>query len=317
MRTQNVWLAVGIILLAGCRAVATPTPGLPTPARFLSPTVSPTLVFPTPLVSLTPSPVPTATPRTYTVKAGDTLGGIATHFGVKVEDIQKANPGVDPNALTIGKVLIIPNASGTDGTVQPSPTPVDLQVEFPRCYYQTGGGKWCLVLIGNPGSDPVSGVFLRFSLFPSATAVPSAVRETGLPLMVLPAGKRTIAAAFFAPEESRDDILRVEILSAIRSAGGPATLPITILKETSQRLPGGMQVTVDYQLDPAAATPATKLDAVLTLLDGAGEPVGFRVVRSEGPLAPGVPQHLTLSAFALSGGAAAIGKYELILQARP
>jgi hypothetical protein len=314
MFVRKITLGFWILLLAGCRAAATPAPELPSPVRWLSPTASPTLVFPTPLVSLTPSPVPTATPRTYTVKAGDTLGAIATRFGVKVEDIQKANPGVDPNALTIGKVLIIPNASGSDGTVQPSPTPVNLQVEFPRCFYQTGGGKWCLALIGNPGSDPVSGVFLRFSLYPSAAASPSAGREVGLPLMVLPAGKRTIAAAFFPPEEARDDILRVEVLSAVRSAEGPATLPLTVLKETSRSLPDGIEVTVDYQVDPAAASPATRLDAVLTLLDGGGQPVGFRIVRGEDPLPPGVPQHLTLSAFALSGRAET---YELILQARP
>jgi LysM repeat protein len=314
MFVRRAGLGFWILLLAGCRAVATPAPEFPTPERWLSPTVSPTLEFPTPLVSLTPSPVPTATPRTYTVKAGDTLGGIATRFGVKVEDLQKANPNVDPNVLRIGQVLIIPNASGSEGTIQPSPTPVDLQVEFPRCFYQTGGGKWCLVLIGNPGSDPVSGVFVRFSLYSSVTSAPSAVREVGLPLMTLPAGKRTVAAAFFPPEEAKDDILRVEILSAIRSAEGPATLPLTILKETSRVLPDGIEVTVDYQVDPAAASPAAKLDAVLTLLDGNGQPVGFRIVRSEGTLPQGQPQHLMLSAFALSGRAQ---KYELILQARP
>jgi hypothetical protein len=132
--------------------------------------------------------------------------------------------------------------------------------------------------------------------------------------MVLPGGKRTVAAVFFPPEESRDDILRVEILSAIRSPVGPATLPMTVLKETSRALPDGIEVTVDYQVDPAAEAPATKFDAVLTLLDGDGQPVGFRIVRAEGAIPQGAPQHLTVSAFALSGRAET---YELILQARP
>ncbi|MGD0174760.1 MAG: LysM peptidoglycan-binding domain-containing protein [Anaerolineales bacterium] len=314
MFIRRIGLEFLIIFLAGCRAVATPIPAFPTPVQWLSPTTSPTLVFPTQLVTLTPSPMPTNTPTTYTVKKGDTLGGIATRFGIKVEDIQKANPGVDPNALSIGTVLIIPSASGSDGTIQPSPTPVELQVQFPRCFYQTGGGKWCLALIGNPGSDPVSGVSIRFSLYASATGYPSAVREIGLPLMVLPAGARTAAAAFFPPEESHDDILRVEILSAVRSAEDAVTLPLTILKETSRMLTDGMEVTVDYQVDPQASSPAARLDAALTLLDAGGQPIGFRISRIEGPVAQGAPQHLVLSAFALSGQPV---KYELILQARP
>jgi LysM repeat protein len=313
MFVRKKWLGLLFLFLAGCRAVATPTPAFPTPIQWRSPTASPTLIFPTPLVTLTPSPVPTATPITYSVKKGDTLGSIAFHFGVKVEDLQKANPGLDPNALSIGQVLIIPPASGSGGTIQPSPTPVDLQVEFPRCFYQVGGGKWCLALIGNPGSDPVSGISLRFSLYPSATDYPSATREMALPLLVLPAGERTIAAAFFPPEEAADDILRVEILSAIRSTDAPGILPVTIFGETTAAIPEGMEVTVDYQVDPQAPSPAAELDGVLTLLDAGGQPIGFRIFRSTGPLAPAAPQHLVLSAYALSGQAASC---ELILQAR-
>ncbi len=116
MFVRKKWLGFSILFLTGCRAVATPAPVFPTPILWQSPTLSPTLVFPTPLITLTPSPVPTATPMTYTVKQGDTLGSIAYHFGVKVEDLQKANPGLDPNALSIGQVLIIPAASGSEGS---------------------------------------------------------------------------------------------------------------------------------------------------------------------------------------------------------
>jgi LysM repeat protein len=314
MFVRRAVLGFWILCLAGCRAVVMPTATFRAPVRWVSPTVSPTLVFPTPLVTRTPSPVPTATPMTYTVKQGDTWGAIVARFGVNSTDLQKANPGVDPNVLQIGQVLVIPPKSAGTETIQPSPTPVDLRAESPRCFYQAGGGKWCLVLIGNPGSDPVSGIFVRFSLYPSVTDYPSAVRKVALPLTVLPAGVRTVAAAFFPPGESGDDILRVEILSAIRSSEGPAILPLTILKQTPQMLPGGMEVTVDFQIDPEAASPAARLDAVLTLLDAAGQPVGFRILRSEGTLPQGQVQHLTISAFALSGQP---DKYEFILQARP
>jgi len=42
---------------------------------------------------------------TYTVKAGDTLGGIAEKTGVSVEELQELNPQLDPQALVSGQRL--------------------------------------------------------------------------------------------------------------------------------------------------------------------------------------------------------------------
>lgn len=48
------------------------------------------------------------TPRqriTYTVKTGDTLGGIAGKTGVAVEKLQALNPELDPQALIAGQKI--------------------------------------------------------------------------------------------------------------------------------------------------------------------------------------------------------------------
>jgi LysM repeat protein len=42
---------------------------------------------------------------TYTVKTGDTLGGIAEKTGVKVETLQELNPELDPQALVSGQKI--------------------------------------------------------------------------------------------------------------------------------------------------------------------------------------------------------------------
>lgn len=49
--------------------------------------------------------------RSYTVVAGDTLGEIATRYGVSLEALAAANGILDPNLLEVGQVLIIPSAS--------------------------------------------------------------------------------------------------------------------------------------------------------------------------------------------------------------
>ena len=46
----------------------------------------------------------------YTIKAGDTLFALSQQFGVSVEAIMRANPGIDPNRLQIGQTICIPRA---------------------------------------------------------------------------------------------------------------------------------------------------------------------------------------------------------------
>ncbi len=49
-----------------------------------------------------------STPRTYTIKAGDTLYAIAIKFGTTVAAIASANNITNPNQISAGQILIIP-----------------------------------------------------------------------------------------------------------------------------------------------------------------------------------------------------------------
>lgn len=57
---------------------------------------------------------------TYTVKDGDTLAGIASRFGVSLEDLGAANPSIDAGKLSVGQVLKLP--SSPDAATAASPT---------------------------------------------------------------------------------------------------------------------------------------------------------------------------------------------------
>jgi len=62
----------------------------------------------TPGSSPTAAASPTAGPKTYTVKAGDTISSIATENNTTTQAILDLNPGVSPNTLAIGTVLKLP-----------------------------------------------------------------------------------------------------------------------------------------------------------------------------------------------------------------
>lgn len=97
--------------------VASPTSrSSPSPSPSLVASASPSLApsgSPAPSGTATPTPRAPASPspstvRTYTVKSGDTLSGIAARFGTTVEAITAANGITNPRLIRVGQVLTIP-----------------------------------------------------------------------------------------------------------------------------------------------------------------------------------------------------------------
>jgi LysM repeat protein len=60
------------------------------------------------LAQIKPAPPKPAAPRTHTVVAGETAVGIARKAGVKLSDLEAANPGMNPVRIRVGQVLNLP-----------------------------------------------------------------------------------------------------------------------------------------------------------------------------------------------------------------
>ncbi|MEI2808487.1 MAG: LysM domain-containing protein [Albidovulum sp.] len=60
---------------------------------------------------LLPFPAAAQPPDSYTVAPGDTLGAIATRFGISLDALVAANAIIDPNQIAVGQVLAIPSGS--------------------------------------------------------------------------------------------------------------------------------------------------------------------------------------------------------------
>ncbi|HYI22875.1 MAG TPA: LysM domain-containing protein [Candidatus Limnocylindrales bacterium] len=109
----------GVIFLPGILAGPGPTPrpslsALPSSSASIAPSAS--LATPTAPATATATPgepteepEPTASPRTYRIKAGDTLARIARRNDLTVADILAANPEIsDPNDIFVGQIIVIP-----------------------------------------------------------------------------------------------------------------------------------------------------------------------------------------------------------------
>lgn len=80
---------------------ATPTPTSATPA--------PTPVStPTQAATPEPTPAPALEPIEYEIVAGDTLSAIAVEFDVTVEAILALNPGLEPDSIQAGQIILVP-----------------------------------------------------------------------------------------------------------------------------------------------------------------------------------------------------------------
>jgi LysM repeat protein len=119
-----------------------------------NPGVSPTNLQIGQVICIPVAPIPGVCPGgfLYTIRAGDTYFSLARRFGISVEALIAANPGVDPDRLQIGQQICIPAAPpappcpGGTYTIRPGDTFFSLARRF--------GTTVEALLAANPGVDP-------------------------------------------------------------------------------------------------------------------------------------------------------------------
>ena len=115
----GLFVVLGLVLIFG--AIGWPTSGRGTPTSIPTSTAAATF---TPRPTGTETPASTATPLppvAYTVKPGDTLGGIAVQFNVSIQSIVDLNGLAPESILSVGQQLQVPQPTPTP-TPQPTPT---------------------------------------------------------------------------------------------------------------------------------------------------------------------------------------------------
>ncbi|MHC5036654.1 MAG: LysM peptidoglycan-binding domain-containing protein [Planctomycetota bacterium] len=126
---------------------------------------------PPPAEGGTPAPPSSATPAPviHVVAPGETLSTIAEKFYGRSSGwkrIAKANPGINPDCISVGAKLVIPEAKANpDGEEiaspeTPAPVPQDYEVKAGDTLYGIAermlgkGSRWKEIVEVNPGLDP-------------------------------------------------------------------------------------------------------------------------------------------------------------------
>jgi LysM repeat protein len=256
--------------------------------------------------------LPTPTTVTYTVVQDDTFISIAGRYGITPVELQAANPGIQPSALSVGTILIIP--AGNESLGEPTPTPVPLPVQQARCWPETNGGSWCLALVQNEYAGTLENLSARFTLL-DADGQELASQTAFALLNTLPSGQSMPLAVHFPPPVPADVTVRVQVLTGIRLLPGDTRyLPVMTENTLVSVEASGRTAQGSGRVILTGEGSANTLWVLATADDAAGNVVGIRRWESPSVLTADTPVSFDLLVSSMGPG---IDRVEFLAEARP
>lgn len=302
---------LAFFLLAGCGTQ--PDSPLPASPVNLVPYLTRTLVYnPMPTLPATNTPAPSPIPNLYAIAAGDTLSAVAQRFGISLEALLAANPGIQSAQLTVGQVITIPSASQNPVTeLLSTPVPADLG---PVSCFSSVGGLTCLAPVHNPNPEALENVKVQITLF-GEDGQPTESQEATLPLDILQPDQTLPASAFFPGISPARAALSQLKASTPLIAGDQRYLPVFIQDLFVSIDWSGASAQVQGRVGlPEGERSAGLIWLVAVAYDADGQIVGFRRWEWKGSIPAGASQPFTLIVY--SEGPK-IDHIELQVEARP
>lgn len=322
MNQKLLLILLGSLLLAACAAA--PQSDLPTASPSPSPRSGALTPFHTPTITLTPqgadgtpTPLPslTPTPLIHAVKEGEDMFGIAFRYGLPLDAVMTANPSVNPRAMGLGTLLVIPAGERPTPTVaNPTPTAMPLTLGQPACYRGLDGSLTCIAVAYNGTDRAVENLSALLRLR----------AEPGGEIIELPA---------FAPLNRLEPGASVPVVVVVPapapekfSAGIELVTALPVPEGDTRYLPAA---TADVQTDIAADGLSARITGVVALegnegeagavwvtavaYDAQGRMVGFRRWDSPAPLKAGESLPFVTAVYSLAGPIQRVG---LLVEAR-
>lgn len=246
------------------------------------------------------------------MQKGETLIGIAVKYGLSLDALLAANPGLVPEALSVGSSLVIPAGPGSAAAsaVGAVPTPLPMVLSTVACFDQAGGGRYCLLEAKNPNESALEAVQAQVVLAggdgqvlaeaaaqpalraigPGASvplvaffpAVPAGVAAVGVfPVSAMPVGAAGDRYLALTVQAQGSDLTR-PVVELRGTVGNPAAVPVKVrlaaaLYDGSGQLAGCGWLELPAPLEVGQSLPFTLPVAVL-----GNAPVSRSVVWGEG-----------------------------------
>jgi len=256
--------------------------------------------------------VPTPTPIIYIVVQGDTLNAIAGRYGISVDMLLAANPGLQPESLPVGIKLVIPANSTTPG--ESAPTPAPLLILQPHCWNEANGGLWCFALLQNIYADTLENISARFALLDS-NGQEFANQSAYALLNTLPGGKSMPLAVHFPLPVQTNVYLSVQVLSAIPLLPGDLRYLNVYVENTSVRGDAsGLTARLSGRVILPGARTAKSTWVLAIAYDAGGNVIGVRRWESSSDLTTDSPLSFDFTIYSVGPE---IDKVEFQPEARP
>lgn len=289
LNTIHARIFVFAILLGLTGCGPTPTSSTPQPTASLLPYVTasplPATQVPTEFPTIEPTLGPSPTPFVHVVAEGDTLLGIAIRYGVELNELLAANPGINTRIISIGQSITIPGADGNSpGSLLPTATPVPATLSPVVCYAAPVDSLWCLTTVSFPGDTPLEAIAVAIALFNAeGKQLASQVSYTPLNLL-LPGTELPLIARFPAPAPAEYSASAQIVRSLGAGDSDQRYLPVEIAIEESEALDEGLRWSVRGSMSLAEEREDTNTTVALLAIarDRDGDVVGLRKLQLEG-----------------------------------
>lgn len=282
--------------------------------RYETPTATLAIEPESPAPRATQPPLPSPTPFEHEIVANDTLLGVALRYGLTLDELLAANPGVDPRVLSIGQKIIIPTGEGEGLIGLATPTPVAVSLRETDCYTDTLGGLRCFVLVDNRLEDAVENVVALVHLYSEAGELLESLQASA-PLNLVPPDRSIPLMAYFAPPVPAGAFTQAHLLTALTVISTERYLSAKVEEIEVSTSEDGLaaQVSGEVVLTDGAQEIESVWVAVVAYDEGDGV-VGVR--RWESDPVEGAVEGVTFELTVFSSGGS-IARVEALVEARP